>query len=69
MRWRSTSCAHGARFSVGDRLSRGTVRDVRDLCDMYGVTEADKRDYLLDLARIGKQHSRWNLYELRLDIY
>ena len=47
----------------------GTVRDVRDLCDMYGVTEADKRDYLLDLARIGKQHSRWNLYEPPFSTY
>jgi hypothetical protein len=30
-------------------------RDVRDLCDLYAVTSAVQRDYLMELARESKR--------------
>ena len=47
----------------------GTVRDVRDLCDLFGVTEDDERDHLMDLARIAKQRGRWHSYGLQFSTY
>ena len=32
-----------------------TPRDVRDLCDLYGVTDEAERDRMMALAREGKQ--------------
>jgi transcriptional regulator with XRE-family HTH domain len=44
---------------------RGAMpRDVRDLCDLYGVTEQAERDRLMSLAREGKQQGWWQSYEL-----
>jgi transcriptional regulator with XRE-family HTH domain len=42
----------------------GTVRDVRDLCDLYRVTEAGERNHLMELARTGKQQGRQQPYPL-----
>jgi transcriptional regulator with XRE-family HTH domain len=40
-----------------------TLRDVRDLCGIYGVTdEAQAR--LMDLARGGREHGWWQSYDL-----
>ena len=47
----------------------GTVRDVRDLCDLYGVTEAAQRDHLMELARQGKQQGWWQPYNLPFSTY
>lgn len=44
---------------------RGAIpRDVRDLCELYGVTEQAERDRLVSLAREGKQQGWWQSYDL-----
>jgi transcriptional regulator with XRE-family HTH domain len=47
----------------------GTVRDVRDLCGLYGVTEAAQRDRLMELAREAKQQGWWQSYDLPYSDY
>lgn len=47
----------------------GTVRDVRDLCSLYGVTEAAQRDRLMELAREAKQQGWWQSYHLPYSEY
>jgi transcriptional regulator with XRE-family HTH domain len=41
-----------------------TARDIRDLCDLYGVADATERDRLTALAREGKRPTRWQRYDL-----
>jgi transcriptional regulator with XRE-family HTH domain len=41
-----------------------TARDIRDLCDLYGVADAAERDRLTTLAREGKRPARWQRYDL-----
>jgi hypothetical protein len=41
-----------------------TARDIRDLCDLYGVTDPAERARLTRLAAEGKQQSWWQSYEL-----
>jgi len=41
-----------------------TPRDIRDLCDLYGVTHEAERDHLMALAREGKQTGWWQSYDL-----
>ena len=41
-----------------------TARDVRDLCDLYGVTSPDERARMAKLAAEGKQQGWWQSYEL-----
>jgi transcriptional regulator with XRE-family HTH domain len=41
-----------------------TPRDIRDLCDLYGVADAAERDRLAALAREGKRPARWQRYDL-----
>jgi transcriptional regulator with XRE-family HTH domain len=41
-----------------------TQRDVRDLCDLYGVTDPDERERLMKLAVGGKQQGWWQAHEL-----
>jgi len=41
-----------------------TPRDIRDLCDLYSVTDEAERDRLMRLAREGKQQGWWQSYEL-----
>jgi transcriptional regulator with XRE-family HTH domain len=49
---------------------RGAMpRDVRDLCDLYGVTEQAERDRLVSLAREGKQQGWWQSYDLPIPTY
>jgi transcriptional regulator with XRE-family HTH domain len=47
----------------------GTVRDVRDLCSIYDVTEAAQRDRLMELAREAKQQGWWQSYDLEYGDY
>jgi len=47
----------------------GTVRDVRDLCGLYGVSEAAQRDRLMGLAREAKQQGWWQSYDLPYSDY
>jgi hypothetical protein len=41
-----------------------TLRDIRDLCGLYGVTDEDERARLMDLAREGKQTGWWQSFGL-----
>jgi len=44
-------------------------RDIRDLCDLYGVTDESQRDHLRQLAREGKQQGWWQPYNLEYGTY
>jgi transcriptional regulator with XRE-family HTH domain len=50
-----------SRMETGRRGA--TLRDVRDLCRIYGVTDQVK-DRLMDLARGGKEQGWWQSYDL-----
>ncbi len=51
-----------SRMETGHRGA--TARDVRDLCDLYGVTSPDERARMAKLAAEGKQQGWWQSYEL-----
>lgn len=51
-----------SRIETGQRGA--TLRDVRDLCDLYGVTTEDERDRLMTLAKESKQQGWWQSYDL-----
>jgi transcriptional regulator with XRE-family HTH domain len=46
-----------------------TPRDIRDLCDLYGVTDETERDHLMQLAAEGKQQAWWQSYDLGYATY
>lgn len=46
-----------------------TLRDVRDLCGIYGVTDENRVAHLMDLAREGKQQGWWQSYDLDYATY
>jgi transcriptional regulator with XRE-family HTH domain len=41
-----------------------SARDIRDLCNLYQVTDPAERDRLMTLAREGKQRAWWQQYAL-----
>jgi transcriptional regulator with XRE-family HTH domain len=41
-----------------------TSRDVRDLCDLYGITDQEERHRLMIIAEQGRQHAWWATYNL-----
>ena len=47
----------------------GTARDVRDLCDLYGVTDEAERDRMMTLAVEAKQPAWWQSYDLLYETY
>lgn len=51
-----------SRMETGQRGA--TLRDVRDLCDIYGVTDMAQRDHMARLATEGKQQGWWQGFEL-----
>jgi transcriptional regulator with XRE-family HTH domain len=51
-----------SRMETGQRGA--TARDVRDLCDLYGVTDTAERARMAKLAADGKQQGWWQSYEL-----
>jgi transcriptional regulator with XRE-family HTH domain len=53
-----------SRMETGQRGA--TPRDIRDLCDLYGVTGAAERDHLMTLAREGKQQGWWQSFNVPL---
>jgi transcriptional regulator with XRE-family HTH domain len=53
-----------SRMETGQRGA--TQRDVRDLCDLYGVTDAALREHLMTLAREGKQQGWWQSFSVPL---
>ncbi|MCO6007237.1 helix-turn-helix domain-containing protein [Actinoallomurus purpureus] len=50
----------------GNRGKRPNPRDVRDLCDAYGVGDEREREYLVQLARDGRQRGWWDPYDAML---
>jgi len=46
-----------------------TFRDVRDLCDLYGVTDDAQRDHMMNLAAEAKQQAWWQSYDLGYATY
>ena len=46
-----------------------TLRDVRDLCELYDVTDQAERDRMTRLAREGKQQGWWQAYDLPYSTY
>jgi transcriptional regulator with XRE-family HTH domain len=51
-----------SRMETGHRGA--TLRDVRDLCQLYGVTDEAQVEQLMDLVREGKQQAWWQSHEL-----
>jgi transcriptional regulator with XRE-family HTH domain len=51
-----------SRMETGQRGA--TLRDIRDLCELYGVTDASERERLMTLAREGKQQGWWQSFAL-----
>lgn len=57
-----------SRLETGAR--RASLRDVRDLCQIYGVTDQAEADGLMALARQAREPGWWTQYDdLRLDPY
>jgi transcriptional regulator with XRE-family HTH domain len=46
-----------------------TARDIRDLCDLYGVTGQAEREHLMNLAAESKQQAWWQSYDLGYATY
>ncbi len=51
-----------SRIETGHGIA--TRRDIRDLCDLYGVTDEAERDRMLRLALESRQPGWWQSYEL-----
>ena len=49
--------------------SLATPRDIRDLCDLYDVSDAAERDRMMTLAREGKRRAWWQAYDLAYATY
>jgi transcriptional regulator with XRE-family HTH domain len=56
-----------SRMETGHR--NATLRDVRDLCVLYGVTDQAERDRLMTLAREARQSAWWQSYDLQYSTY
>ena len=56
-----------SRMETGHRGA--TQRDVRDLCDLYGVPDGAERDRMMTLAREGKRPAWWQSYDLPYSTY
>jgi transcriptional regulator with XRE-family HTH domain len=56
-----------SRMETGSRGA--TLRDVRDLCDLYEVTDKAERERLSQLATEGKQQGWWQPYDLDFATY
>lgn len=53
-----------AKISRIETAARGvSLRDVRDLSDLYGVTP-EQRDHMMELARQGKERAWWQDYDI-----
>jgi transcriptional regulator with XRE-family HTH domain len=59
---------HPSKVSRMETGQRGaTPRDMRDLCDLYGVTDPAERARMAKLAADGKQQGWWQPYDLPED--
>jgi transcriptional regulator with XRE-family HTH domain len=62
-------CSHAkvSRMETGQRGA--SPRDVRDLCDLYQVTDANRREHLMSLARQGRGQAWWQPFDLPYATY
>jgi transcriptional regulator with XRE-family HTH domain len=51
-----------SRMETGQGIA--TARDIRDLCDLYEVTDTAERDRMMTLARESKRRAWWQSYDL-----
>jgi transcriptional regulator with XRE-family HTH domain len=59
-----------AKISRIETAQRGaSPRDVRDLCTLYGVSDAEQKSALMELAQQAKQRAWWQNYEEVMPIY
>jgi transcriptional regulator with XRE-family HTH domain len=56
-----------SRMETGHGLA--TPRDVRDLCDLYGVTDGAQRHHMMNLAAEAKRQAWWQSYDLGYATY
>lgn len=56
-----------SRMETGHGIA--TARDIRDLCDLYDVTDPAERDRLMTLAREGRRQAWWQSYDLSYETY
>jgi transcriptional regulator with XRE-family HTH domain len=56
-----------SRMETGQRGA--TLRDVRDLCQIYVLTDVSQVDYLMGLVREAKQQAWWQSYDLDYATY
>jgi transcriptional regulator with XRE-family HTH domain len=56
-----------SRMETGHRGA--ALRDIRDLCDLYGVSNPAQRERMTRLAAEGKQQGWWQPYELEFATY
>jgi transcriptional regulator with XRE-family HTH domain len=61
------SASKVSRMETGHGLA--TPRDIRDLCDLYEVTDKAQRDRLMQLARESRQQGWWQSYDLDFGTY
>jgi len=56
-----------SRLETGQRGA--SQRDIRDLCDLYGVTDPTRREHLDALAKEGRGQAWWQPYDLPYATY
>ncbi len=56
-----------SRLETGHRGA--SARDVRDLCNLYDVSDPAERERLMSLAHEGKQQAWWHSFDLRYQTY
>ena len=56
-----------SRMETGHGIA--TARDIRDLCELYSVTDQAERDRMMTLAAEGKQQAWWQSYDLGYETY
>lgn len=56
-----------SRLETGHRGA--SARDIRDLCDLYGITDPVRREHLMTLAREGRSQAWWQPYDLPYATY
>jgi transcriptional regulator with XRE-family HTH domain len=56
-----------SRMETGHGIA--TPRDIRDLCDLYDVTDQAERDRMMQLSHDGKQQGWWQSYDLPYSTY
>jgi transcriptional regulator with XRE-family HTH domain len=56
-----------SRLETGHRGA--SARDIRDLCELYGVSDPERREHLAALAREGKGQGWWQPFDLPYATY